>query len=333
MKPWPKALPTPVAAPHGRLEQVARLLLHRAAPFDRQVHAAIAEDWALSGAAPFRWLPDLPGDAAPASRRVQTALQRLRRITTACPPPTSLSRAVALLTSAPWLTEHQATTLLQLAGLTYLDDPLPLTRALATLWIRLDPPILWPTPARQAELRVLTRRVRSTGVLPAPEAMPAGEAAWLRLQRRIQLHGAQLVASPDYGSGMALPIRRQLAVLGAVPPAVLIQGCSRRDPAAKALTDTDLVLWASAQPDVVTTRDALVLSGGADRWLAPTDRAVLTLFQTAEEVNILHILSAARATGRTAGSAEVWLAHCVWLRGSGRRGHYRLAQAPRLRTV
>ncbi len=321
-------LPRPTTPLVGVLEVCGWVLLHRAAPFDPAAQLRLTPEWGLAPpsvlAERAAMLPVAP--AAAVARRRAEVIRRLRALARSCPPPTVLDEAVRLARDAPWLTDAGLREALLLAGLSHGEAGAAVLRALAGLWeVEVAGSAVWPDAASEQRLTALAARVRRAGVLAASEP-PAGETLWLRERARVLWSGGHLVAAGDVRSGFGRAVRRQLAAVGPLSPAVLGEGARRDGPQVVCASGPVVLAWAAAQPDL-QVRDGLVApAGGVAGWLLASDVPVLALVPDAGgELARREVLAALVGHGMTGPSAEVWLSHCPWLRSAGRRGRYRRA--------
>ncbi len=184
---------------------------------------------------------------------------------------------------------------------------------------------MWPDELGEQCLTSLGGRARGADVLVAPEP-PAGQALWLREHARVLWSGGHLIAAGDVRLGFGRAVRRQLAAVGPLLPAVLGEGARRHGPQVVCSSGPAVLAWASAQPDV-QVRDGLVAPvAGSGGWLLASDVPVLALVPDADgKLARREVLAALVDHGMIGPSAEVWRSHCPWLRSAGRRGPYRRA--------
>ena len=317
----------PTRPPCGPLEQVASLLLHRAAPLDRPTQALICARWGLPELALSPWTPGLDPDASKATGRLTGGVWRLRRLAAATPPPSALLEALHVAQAVPDRTQDQLSEALRSAGLSTgpVGSASALLLGLADLW---DVPVgsaLDPPPEVRAELARTARAVHAAGVATTAE-VPAGHAHVLR-GLGVAVVSGHLVAVDDRLSLLARPVRRQLAAVGALPVQVLLVGARRERPALGSLSLEALQAWAGAQHDVTDVDGLLGLTPGG-RWLRDTDPVALALFTDQAVVSRVDILRAlVESGGMLDSAAQVWIVRCSWLRLAGTRGQYRLASA------
>lgn len=125
-----RLLPPPASPPPGSLEVVAGLLLARAVPFDRPVHASIRARWGLG-------LPP-PEQVKPHRRR--DALRRVRDLCDVTPVPGQLLDALAVLADLDrhlppeQVTPERGARALVVAGLTHGTGGPPLVYGLARVY-------------------------------------------------------------------------------------------------------------------------------------------------------------------------------------------------------
>lgn len=321
-------LPRPRTALVGGVEVCGWVLLHRAAPFDFVSHLRWAAEWGLTVSAvrsPFvgASMDGPAGVVGVEGRGRAVVLGRLRLLAEGCPPPVVLARAVRLAWDAPWLTEVGLRRALLLAGVSKGQAGAALLRVLSELWgMEVAGSALWPDALGEQRLGELASRVRRAGVLAAPEPA-AGEARWLRERRRVVWSHDFLAAAGDVRSGFGRAVRRQLAAVGPLDPAVVGEGAARDGPHVVSSGAGAVLAWVCAQPDL-HLRDGLVTPVGETvGWLLESDRPVLQLAPDAGgELQRVDVLDALQRQGMTRGSAAVWLSHCPWLRSAGRRGRY-----------
>lgn len=316
-----RGLPGPASPLPGGLEQVAWLLLHRAAPFDPVAQAQIADRWGLAVPGVLQARASTALGSGP--RRAPGALRRVAALASGCPPPPLLRRALHLGGQAPGLSRDGLGRALLTAGLSQGQAGAPLLRALALMWqLEADSAWLWPDRDRQEELEVLARQVRVLGAGPVPEPS-AAERDWLA-GRGLSWCNGHLALADDRRSSLGLAVRAQLAALGPQGALVLAQGVARARPRLRQTTPGAVLAWACLQPRLHVQRmgaAAVVFpTGNTDGWLSPADRAVLAL--GGGELSRGQVVAALTARGWTPGAAAVWLARCAWLRQTGARGHY-----------
>lgn len=318
-------LTSPSQPPRGALENVAGLLLARAAPFDQPGQALMCVQWELPapGKSPFVGYLDPP--AGTAGRRLGGIHAQLRRLAAQCRPPQALLEALDLVAARPAASELELRCALAEAGLANgMAGPLLLIE-LARLWQVPIPEALDPPADVRNEVAVLARRARAAGVLPATP-VPAGQMPLLRAAQ-VRGAGAWLVAVDDWTSQLARPVRRQLAAVGPLTAEVLVEGACRERPGLAGLAVPALLVWAREQSDLTVEGNSIALSADRQRWLRATDPPVLRLFaDVAAGVPRSAILSALVEHGSGLPSAEVWLVRCAWLRrADGHCGRYTLA--------
>lgn len=318
-------LPGPSVAPPGGLEQMACVLLARAARFDPVGQAHLAGLWGLPVPAVLvRRAEQAPGSGP---LRAIGVLRRLRALTADCPPPPALLRGLDLVGQVPPLTRDAVRGVLLQAGLSDGDAGARVLRDLAGLWgLPVAGTAVWDGERRE-QLAALAGQVRRAGAVPVTEPS-AGERDWLADIAGVHWSAGHLVAGYRVGgrdgkSAFGIAVRRQVAALGPTLAAVLAVGVVRARPDLASTTPAGVLAWARAQPDLAVQGQLVAASGDVAGWLPPADRAVLAL--PGEVLERPRILGALVGQGVTAGGADVWLVRCSWLRPAGTRGRYRQA--------
>ena len=309
--PGTAILTTPsTAAPARSVEQAAGLLAHQACRGDSGLAAELIQ---------------LAFSVPTARRRPRLRLARSRAglIGVSSPAPAVLTRAWALLATAPQLSEPATRELLTLAGLGEGVAGRALVNGLARVYRLVLPTV---EGDELADVVALLGQTRVRGAFHLEDGLTISVTQLRCLEQRgVQLRGQWLLASPDRRSGLTHAVLRQLAVLGPRTPQDLLVGARRSlvgQPRRHLLPDLNgFRHWLSVQPGL-EPQDNGTVATAATTPLSPTDQLLAAELQARVEVSRAQLTLVLRQAGHTPGAAQVIVERTPFLRHTQHRGMY-----------